>query len=215
MLSPKQKKLVNIAWRELEGFIKDWLRSPNEWLDERDIQVEIASRIKRRYKEKGQDTIWAKYTDKRYGEKILKQGITMGRVACEPPTYYRPRRGRHEAYRPDIVIWSDITHPEKPYEKHYLQKRNDHMLWVCEIKYRPPWKPTYYSADKRDLDKLQKLLKQKDGTKFACCLNIAYKVNDAVRDEYSYKPRIMGRLRVYNITLPKQDRCGSMGLGNR
>ena len=208
MLSPKQKKLVNIAWREVEGFIKDWLASPNEWLGERDIQFEIASRIKRRYKEIGQDTIWARYTDKRYGERLLKQGITMGRVACEPPNYYRHRNGRYEAWRPDIVVFDDIKHPEHPKENQYQTKTNDDMLWVCELKYRPPWsrQPTYSSADKRDIDKLQKLLKQRDGTKFACCLNIAYRVNDAIRNEYNNKPRIMGRLRVYNITLPKDAR---------
>lgn len=204
MLTTKQKKLINIAWEEVEGFIKDWLKSPNEWYDELDVQAEIASRIKRRYKAKGQNTIWARYKDKRYGKKFLKEGITMGRVVCEHPAYYRPRKGRHEAYRPDIVVFDDIKHPEHPKENQYQTKTNDNMLWVCELKYRPPWEPTYSLADKRDIDKLQKLLRQRDGTKAACCLNIAYKVDDAVRNEYSNKPRVKGRLRIYNITLSAQ-----------
>lgn len=202
-LSSKQKKLINIAWREVEEFIKDWLASPTKWLNERDIQLEVASRIKRRCKQEGQETIWARYTDKRYGERFLKEGITMTRVSCESPVYYRPRKNQHEIYRPDVILYDDIPHPEKPFEEHYSKKRNDPMIWVCELKYFPPWKSVYHSTDKRDLDKLKKLLRQKDGARAACCLNIAYRVNDAVRSEYSDKPRIIGRLRVYNITLPK------------
>jgi len=204
LLSSKQKKLINIAWHEMEKFVKDWLKSPYAWASERDVQAEIVGRIKRRYERIGQGTIWARYTDKRYGKRFLKEGVTMGRVVCEPPVYYRPRKGRYEAYRPDIVVFDDIKHPERPKEDQYQTKSNDDMLWVCELKYNPPWKPTYHPANLRDIDKLQKLLKQRDGTKSACCLNLAYKVHDAVRERYSIKPRIMGRLRVYNITLPKE-----------
>jgi hypothetical protein len=207
-LTAKQKKIISVAWKQVENFIKDWQRSPNEWYNERDIQVEIASRIRRIYKSKkcGWDKIWARYTKKFYGEKFLKKGITMNRVVCEPPSYHRYKRDQHEKYRPDIVVLDDIPHPEKPYEKHYSQKRNDPMLWVCEIKYRPPWRSARQGENKRDKEKLANLLRQSDGTKYACLLNIAYHVDDSCKSSYGNKPRVKGRMRIYNVTLPAEKR---------
>jgi hypothetical protein len=134
MLTAKQRKIVNIAWEQVEKFIKDWQRSPNEWYGERDIQIEIASRLKMAYRRRRLYKLWAKYKKPYYGEKFLKQGITMSRVDCEPPIYRRYSKTKYEKYRPDIIVWDDIKHPENPCEFQYADRRNDPMLWVCEIK---------------------------------------------------------------------------------
>ena len=213
-LTPKEKeKLVRIAWKQIEGFIRDWQRSPHEWNNERDIQVDIASRIKSAYRGYGQDRIWAKYPDKHYVERFHRMGIYLSRVMCEPPVYYRHKNGKHETYKPDIVVWDDIPHPEEPNKDNYQKKRNDPMLLLCEIKYRPPWSKAYNPPEKdtHDLLKLKNLLRQnkekekgkdRDGTRYACWLNIAYKVDQYSKNKFDNRPHVEGGLRKYYVTLP-------------
>lgn len=209
-LSNRQKEeLVKIALKQIEGFIRDWRKSPHEWNNERDVQVDIANRIKKAYRIYGYDRIWAKYTYRHYAEKFRRTGMLMSRVMCEPPVYYRYKNGKHETYKPDIVIWDNIPHPDKPNESNYENKTNDPMLLVCEIKYKLPWNKAYNPPKKhtRDLQKLSNLLRQnkesknKDGTKYACWLNIAYKVDKSSKRDFDNKPHIKGKLIKYCITL--------------
>ena len=60
-LTPKQKRIVNVAWKQVEDFIKDWQDSPFEWNTERDIQAEVATRIKSALKKCDIDTYEADY----------------------------------------------------------------------------------------------------------------------------------------------------------
>lgn len=206
-LTKKQKKkLIGFVWRQVEEFIRDWQRSPHEWYNERDVQVEIASRIKNVYRRDKRDKIWGKYT--KFVAKKFRDSIQFyPRVSCEPPIYHRFKGGKSEVYKPDIVIWDDIKNPESPFEGQYEKKRNDpHMLWVCEIKYTPAWRKAYYpkNKDNRDLRKLKNLLYQVDGTEYACWLNIAYKVDKSYREDFDNKPHLKGRLTKYCITLPSK-----------
>jgi hypothetical protein len=198
----EKKKLIRIAWKQVEGFIRDWQKSPHEWYNERDIQVEIAGRIKKIYKRHHWDKIWGKYTKyvaKRYSGKVQ----FYSRVGCEPPVYHRLKNGKWEAYKPDIVIWGDIENPDHPFEGQYEEKKNDQMLWVCEIKYMPAWRKPHNpkNEDNRDIQKLKHLLNQDDGTKYACWLNIAYRIDQPCKNKFDNKPHIEGRLRKYYVTL--------------
>lgn len=69
-LTRRQKKeLVGIAWEQVEQFIDDWQKDPQWWYNERDIQVEIANRIKSIYRKRKRDSLWGKYkrgVDKRF-----------------------------------------------------------------------------------------------------------------------------------------------------
>lgn len=204
-LSKKQKKeLVRIAWQQIEQFIKDWQRSPHEWYNERDVQLEIANRIKDRFKRLKWDKIWGKYT-KSVGKRFRGKVQYYSRVGCEPPIYHRFKEGKSEVYKPDIVIWDDIKNPNSPFEEQYKEKRNDpRMLWVCEIKYMPEWRRPYNpkEEDNKDIQKLKRLLKQNDGTERACWLNIAYRVDKSCKNKFDNKPHTKGGLRKYYITLP-------------
>lgn len=204
-LSKKQKKeLVKIAWQQIEQFIKDWQRSPHEWYNERDIQLEIASRIKDRFKRLKWDKIWGKYT-KSVGKRFYGKVQYYSRVSCEPPVYHRFKNGKSEVYKPDIVIWDDIKNPDFPFEFQYEKKRNDpQMLLVCEIKYMPQWRRPHNpkEEDNKDIQKLKRLLKQNDGAERACWLNIAYRVDKSCKTKFDNKPHTKGRLRKYYITLP-------------
>ena len=204
-LSKKQKKaLVKIAWQEIERFIRDWQRSPHEWYNERDVQIEITNRLKDRLKKLKWDKIWGRYT-RSVGTRFRGKVQFYPRVGCEPPVYHRFRNGESEVYKPDIVIWDDINNPDHPFEDQYKEKRNDpRMLLVCEIKYMPQWRKPYNpnEGDNKDLQKLRHLLKQEDGAEYACWLNIAYRVDKSCEQKFDNKPHTKGKLRKYCITLP-------------
>lgn len=193
-----KKKLVRIAWRQLEGFIMDWQESPYKWRSERDVQVEIASRIKSAYKEH-QREYSARYTkNSRYRRFILpgfEKGQTYSRVNCEPPVFQN-KKGKEFIYRPDIVIWDN---PKDPPEEQ--KTKNDPMLWVCEIKYRRPWKAD--DSERKhypDIDKLRFLLKRKQ-TKYACWLHMHFKRANA-GDGLHKKAGRNRKFRTYWVELP-------------
>ena len=206
MKKKEARHLVAIAWKEINRFIKDWQRSPYEWNTERDVQVEIASRIKRDYKSLKKHKYPAKYP----AELITKgyeRGQWWNRVCCEPPVYYVDKDdGKRHCCKPDIVVFDNLKDPNSPPDidaKGHKTKKNCPILWVCEIKYQPEW--ANKRPDKRsnwDLDKIRYLRNQDDGTKYACWLNIS-------RERTSWGKSIRkkrfenGRVRVYNVTLPK------------
>lgn len=196
-----RKKLVNIVWKELEDFIKEWQRSPFVWNKERDVQVELANRIKSAIK--GKDKYWANYkciTDKVKG---FEQGQEFSRVCCEPLVYYKNNKGKRDVCFPDIVICDAPDNPVHPQEL-WKKKRNDPIIWICEIKYQREWKKPYSSEidDIYDLEKIKYLLKQEDGTKYACWLNMSR--TRASSGNGFPKPIKDCRVRVYNVTLPSR-----------
>jgi len=197
-LMPKQKRLISIAWKEVEGFIHDWQTNPYLWEKERDIQVELTSRIKAAYKKKKMDTVWGKYTrwvDPAFWEK----GQFYNRVCCEPLVYYEYKKGKRDVCRPDIVVWDDIKNPKNP-DQDDRSKINSGILWACEIKFFRSWGKEVDDKKDWDLGKLRHLLKQSDGVKYACWLDIKRKRPVPGRRGLTlYK---QGRLRKYCVTLP-------------
>jgi len=206
LLTKKEKKrLVNIAWEQVREFIKAWQESPYEWNTERDVQVEIASRIIRKYKSINKHRFFAKY--KHWIARGYEKGQEYNRVWCEPPVYYEEKKnGKRHCCRPDIVVFDDLNNPDLPNdinEKGNKTRINCPILWVCEIKYQPEW--ANKRPDKRgnwDLDKIRFLRRQVDGTKYACWLNIS---RERARHGTGLHKVLFddGSIRKYNITLPK------------
>lgn len=198
-LTRKQRRqVVKSAWVQIERFIKDWQKSPYEWEKERDVQVELISRIKAALKKRKMDTYWAKF--RRYVMKGDEQGQIYSRVCCEPRLYYKDKKKTRNVCRPDIVIWDNLKKPDSPAD-FYKSGRNPHMLWICEIKYRPPWKSDDEARKNSwDLDKMKRLLKQED-VGYACWLHINFRRTISGN---GYKKNILekGRLHRYDIKLP-------------
>jgi len=202
-LTPKQKrKLVESVWRQTERFIKDWQNSPYEWSNERDIQVELANRIKRQCESYGLKSVYAEYKSFWW----LVEGYEkqhFNRVCCEPKTYCSADEDR--AIRPDIVIFDDLQDCKCPPDvdgKGHTTGKNLPMLWLCEIKYDTGWRTNRLSKKSNwDFKKIRSLLKQADGTQYACWLNIARERGDS-RTGVDTKILTHGRFRKYNVTLP-------------
>lgn len=199
-LDNKQKtRLINIAWQQIEKFIKDWQKSPFEWNKERDIQVEITGRIKSAIN-RDECVYWANYKGPRK-IKGFEKGQLSGRICCEPLTYYRYRDGKKYICRPDIVIFDSPKNPDLP-EEVWKNKKNEPMLWICEIKYRREWRAD--DSDRKghwDLKKMKYLIKQKDGPKCACWLHIYLK---RATSGNGVRAITDGKLRIYDVRLPFQ-----------
>ncbi|MFA5156991.1 MAG: hypothetical protein WC532_06330 [Candidatus Omnitrophota bacterium] len=202
-LSDRQKEaLVKIAWQQVKGFIADWQKSPYEWNKERDIQVEIVNRIQSIFRKLDKDKIWGKY--KVGVAQGFKKGLLSRRIACEPSTHYLYKDKKRYHCFPDIVIYDDIEDPNYPPDDNN-KKINCPMLWVCEIKYEREWMQPHYDNKKKDnwdLKKMTYLLRQKDGTRYACWLNIARK-RALSGSGLSMRVLENKRLRVYNIRIPQ------------
>lgn len=152
--------LVNIAWDTVQKFIKDWQREPYRWPMERDVQVELASRISSVYKIIGRDTVRGNYSDAIPG---FEHNQNWNRVSCEHTLSYIYKDGKRYRCHPDIIIWDDIDNPDSPPDA--AGDRNWPMLWLCEIKLRGDEEESW------DIEKMKYLLTQRD-TKYACWLNL-------------------------------------------
>lgn len=169
----ERKKLVRIAWQKVNEFIRDWHKSPFEYSTERDIQADIANRIKEAYRKLNKHTLFARYRRPWVSEEDEQAGQICNRVSCEPPTYYK---GTELPCKPDIVIYDDLKDPENPPDQNKKTGRkrfkNWKMLWVCEIKHRfDPIKKDIGEKAEWDLEKLRCLHKRKDAEN-GCWLNI-------------------------------------------
>lgn len=161
-----EKRMINIAKREIEIFSEKWKKDPYLWESEADIHAElywkIKSSIHKEFKCKKFRCSW-----KENGE--IKKMLTeeyFDWVYCEPKTYIR---GESNCYYPDIVIYKDTG--EKRFTK---ERENGPMLWACEIKYATEWSSDISdSIIKKAGHNLMKFLKQKGdgtGTDHACLL---------------------------------------------
>lgn len=217
MLSKEDKKrLVNIAWEQVEIFIKDWLKTPYQYSTERDIQADIANRIKRAYKGREKRTFFAKYRDPWVSKPYDEKGQNINRVCCEAPLYYK---NGETPCRPDIVIFNDLKDPEHPPEQdekgHKRKNRNCPTLWICEIKYRldSDKKVINDRYKKWDWDKPRSLHKRRDGAGYGCWLYVhrmrPESYNELKDKGYEKKKGYMaksitrdGKCMAYIVTLP-------------
>lgn len=174
----------------VEKFILEWLGSPYEWETERDVQVDIASRIKFIFKANNLHLLKAMYDGK----------VQMySRVSCDPPIYVKDLSGEKSFCRPDIVVYDDIENCDSPPDA--VPRINWPQLWVCEIKYQTEWAGDFSPANKQwDIDKARLLLQQSDGAKCASCLNFYRNVNVRSKAGIELKECEAGRLKIYNIT---------------
>jgi len=195
----QKKKLVNIAWKEIEMFIKDWQRSPFKWNSERDIQAEIANRLKAAIG-LSKNTFQANYGFfRRKGFSPKEQHFS--RVSCEPAVYYTDANGKKQCCRPDILIWGDMQDPNSPQEPFYT-KKNDPILWLCEIKFYPGWGRQTNKKSNWDFDKMRSLLWQESGMN-ACWI---YFCREKENSGNGIKKRLLmgGRARRYVAKVSKK-----------
>lgn len=182
--------MINNIHEMIGKFIDEWLISPYEWETERDIQVDIASRIKITLKENNLHLLKASYDGKtqRYN-----------RVSCEPRIYVKEESDERYSCRPDIVVYDDIENCDSSPDE--VAGNNWPMLWVCEIKYLTEWAGDFHSDNRQwDIDKACSLLRQTDGTKYASCLNFYRNVNARNKTGVELEERENGRLKIYKIT---------------
>ena len=189
-LTAKERRLVNIAWKQLEKFICDWKHSPYKWDTERDIQAELASRLKQAYGKL--NDYKAHY--KRWATKGYRQRYS--RVCCEPLVHYG-KRIRHPS-KPDIVVFKDLEDPKLPPDDG-KGKKNRPILWLCEIKYNTEMtaNPTNPKKD-WDIAKLKYLID--NGEAYYACWFVLYRRKDGDNERHPKS----GRFRKYIIKLPSK-----------
>lgn len=137
--------VIEAAEAVVAAFVKDWKRSPYQWLQEIDVQVELVARLTTRIAllepEHGQLlTFKAPLSNRIRGDHGPQ---LVSRITCEP--YTRPPKvGRRVL--PDIVIWGDCCGASGAINDGFWP-----ILWLCEIKYKTP------RADMTDLERLRGL----------------------------------------------------------
>ena len=155
--------LVQIAWDTVNKFIEDWQREPYRWPRERDVQVELASRISSVYRVIGHDTVLGNYDDAVAG---FEGNQRWNRVSCEHTLAYTYENGEKYRCHPDIIIWDDIENPDLPPDVDW--ESNWPILWLCEVKLEGQQEENW------DIKKMNYLLTQGDA-KYACWLNLLFK----------------------------------------
>ena len=198
ILTKIEKKLIGIAQRETKKFIAKWKKSPYKWDNERDIQVELTSRLKHAY------GIFNKYNAeyKKWSVPGYKQ--IYSRIRCEPRVYYTDGKGDRCCCKPDIVIFKDLDNPKAPPDDiNWRQKKNCPILWLCEIKYNTEITPTNNLTNvKTDWDrkKLRYLLNNREA--YTACWLVLFR-RDKARKENSIRS---GKIREYYVSLPSKRR---------
>jgi len=104
----------------VEKFAEDWEKKPMHWLQEIDVQCELACRIRKLFCDKKgiSSIIKAKHSNYGKGRTIY----TFSRVTCEPYANIT-----HDYLHPDIVVWAD--------DAAAINSGIKKMIWACEIKY--------------------------------------------------------------------------------
>lgn len=169
-MKKQEQKVLRIAVKAIESFVRDWQRSPFEYNTEIDIQAEIYSRLVKKLQLRKALIKKIKYNVGLIGYKSSTQKYR--KICCEYPTYYY-RKGRKRYCYPDIILYrGDI--------KDAVDKKigvNYPMLLACEIKYETE---SGCGSGKEyrqmDINKLNRLLKQRNnkkinGTEYALFLN--------------------------------------------
>lgn len=136
--------LVQIAWDVTNRLIREWQSAPQRWERERDIQTELASRLRAIVDMLGRGT-------------VLRGTQVLSRVTAEPAIDYQYSDSKKYRCYPDIAIRND-TISDTNGEPNYL--------WVCEIKYDP------YQPSDWDVEKLRFLANQRL-VQYGCWLNIS------------------------------------------
>ncbi len=155
--------MVNTAWYAVNSMIELWQNNPYHWANERDIQVELASRLKKIYELTGYSSMLGNYPDAIKGYEGNQQ---WSRVSCEPSISYTYKDGKRYKCYPDVVVWEDIKNPNSPPD--IDENNNWPILWACEIKYDSSSKSSW------DLEKMTYLVDQKI-LKYGCWLRIESK----------------------------------------
>lgn len=150
--------LVKIAWDVVNAFIMDWQRNPYLWPMERDIHVELATRMRSLYQNIGRDILLGNYAGAVAG---FEQNQWWSRVACEHTITYTYEDGKRYKCRPDIIVWDDIDNPDSPPDA--IGQCNWPILWLCEIKFGAN------KVDTWDIEKMAYLLTGGDA-KYGCWL---------------------------------------------
>lgn len=107
----------------------------------------------------GHDTVLANYQHAVPG---FETNQLWSRLTCEPVVKYKFTDEKVYPCKPDIVMWDNISDPNKPLDEH-----GGHVpiLWACEVKH------TCIEPNDWDPQKLRFLIRQ--GTlQFGCCLRM-------------------------------------------
>lgn len=166
--------LVSVARKTVEKLVDDWKETPYKWNRERDIQVELSSRLNQMFSIIGKDTLEGRYDSVKSGYKDRQH---WARVCCEPHLKYIYKNGKKYSCYPDVVIWDDIPDPESPPDDWPI-------LWACEIKY------TSSRPSSWDIEKLEYLIKQKR-IKFGCWLTLRFETSEQ-RNSSDWKRNKLG-----------------------
>ena len=142
-----ENEIVRIAEGEIRRFIRDWKRNPYLWESEMDVHAELYMRIKSRLFQA--NVLPEEY---QYQKDKMPTKEYFNSIYCKPLTHIE------KANYPDLVIYK---HTQELNKKRY--KKNEPMLWVCEIKYATEWSSelTGKKIQKRDVNKLKVLLVKK------------------------------------------------------
>ncbi len=150
-------QLVESAWNVVNSTLRDWQKEPYRWFSERDVQLEIASRLKTVFNLMGTDSVNGKL-DWAHPDHGPRQ--QWARVACEPHVSYTFSDGEVYRCHPDIVIWDDLPSADWTPAK----GENFPILWVCELKLTA--RPSTW-----DLEKLKYLVSQ-NHVQYGCWVKI-------------------------------------------
>jgi len=182
--------LVQIAWDAVNKFIEDWQCEPYRWPRERDVQTELASRLRSVYRIIGRDTIVGNYSDALAG---FEGNQKWNRVCCEHTISYTYKDGKKYRCYPDIIIWDDIENPDSPPDADGIS--NWPVLWLCEVKLEEKEKENW------DVEKMRYVLTQGDA-KYACWLNFSIKRAEAGNGVTWENPLKNNRLWLCGVMLP-------------
>lgn len=152
--------LVQCAWNALGAVFHEWQKEPYRWSGERDVQLEIASRLNTLYKLIGKDSVVGELN---WVESGFNPRQNWARVACDPYMAYTYSDGKKYRCHPDIVVWNDLPDSQQP---DHLPGKSYPVLWACELKYAVRNPGTW------DLEKLRYLVNQNQ-VQYACWVKIS------------------------------------------
>ena len=124
-------------------FAGDWQQAPDRWLQEVDVQCDLAYRIKSLLTRLHLEGLSARYSKALFQYKNKGQ---FSRLACEPYVSCHYEGGKYA--HPDIVVWDDSNNQER-----YINDGSWPILWAAEIKYM------FREPKSTDFDRLADMVK--------------------------------------------------------
>lgn len=190
---PRTPDIVRTAGCVLDKFVSDWRDDFFCWYREADVQAELATRLRRALRVIDDDRVEANYRYYQSKKRRIPTPHIWSRVECGAPVRYGGSLTRPKLFRPDLILWADLTDKNHPPDERGAGIGRP--VWVCELKCNSS------GSINEDIDKVTSMIKHHPPlSQYGACMELML-ARPYGRFRTEVIPSYGGRFRLYRVRL--------------